>query len=67
MEEKSAWEEDEEKEESRGQKGHSVSVGRPRNTVDTSIAQYTGGYILVGIILNKVQKMLTTDIVCFLE
>lgn len=42
VEKKSVWEEEGEKE----QKNSSISIGKFSNTVDASIAQYTGGYIL---------------------
>ncbi|XP_060812668.1 mitochondrial-processing peptidase subunit alpha [Bombus pascuorum] len=43
VEQKSIWEEEGEKEQ---KKNSSISVGKFSNTVDASIAQYTGGYIL---------------------
>ncbi|XP_003394101.1 mitochondrial-processing peptidase subunit alpha [Bombus terrestris] len=43
VEKKSVWEEEGEKEQ---KKNSSISVGKFSNTVDASIAQYTGGYIL---------------------
>ncbi|XP_076754885.1 mitochondrial-processing peptidase subunit alpha [Xylocopa sonorina] len=42
VEEKSVWEEDEKREKG----NNSVAIGNFLNTVDGSIAQYTGGYIL---------------------
>lgn len=49
VEKRSVWEEEGEKEQ---KKNSSISVGKFSNTVDASIAQYTGGYILVVISLN---------------
>ncbi|XP_050578152.1 mitochondrial-processing peptidase subunit alpha [Bombus affinis] len=43
VEKRSVWEEEGEKEQ---KKNSSISVGKFSNTVDASIAQYTGGYIL---------------------
>lgn len=45
VEEKSIWEEE-------GGQVQNDSVEKHLNTVDASIAQYTGGYILVIVVLN---------------